>query len=69
MTKTAWQKVLKLPAERGAQEGLSREENGLYRSRCGSPSCPGAARLCRSQESVPHASVAPEASSQRGQRA
>lgn len=53
MTKTAWQKMLQLPEERGAQERLSCEENWLYQSWCDFSSCPGAAWLVAAGRAVP----------------
>jgi len=53
MTKTAWQKMLKLPEERGARERLSSEENWLHQSWCDFLSCPGSAWLAAAQRAVP----------------
>lgn len=53
MTKTAWQKMLQLPEERGAQERLSCEENWLYQSWCDFSSCPGTAWLVAAGRAVP----------------
>ena len=53
MTKTAWQKMLKLPEERGAQERLSCEENWLYQSWCDFLRCPGTAWLATARRAVP----------------
>lgn len=53
MTKTAWQKMLKLPEERGAQERLGCEENWLYQSWCDFLSCPGTAWLATTRRAIP----------------
>lgn len=52
MTKTAWQKMLKLPEERGGQERLSCEENWLFQSWCDFLSCPGTAWLTAARRAV-----------------
>lgn len=53
MTKAAWQKMLKLQEERGAQERLSCEKNWLYQSWCDFLSCPGTAWLATARRAIP----------------
>lgn len=53
MSKSAWQKMLKLPEERGVQERLSCEENWSYQSWCDFLSCPGTAWLATARRTLP----------------